>query len=129
MNKRGYAQPMASRTSSPLVHPRVDSFDLLSILNALADPVRLGIVVRLFGEPGLACGGFYPRLTPSVLTRHFKILREAGIIHQQDSGARRENVLRKSELDARFPGLIDLIVAEAALGKIEGLPRTEPVTA
>ncbi|BBE24611.1 transcriptional regulator (plasmid) [Arthrobacter sp. MN05-02] len=94
---------MASRTSSPLAHPEVDTFDLLKIFGALSDPVRLGIIVRLHGEPGLSCGGFYPHLTPSVLTRHFKVLREAGIIHQQDSGARRENLLRKDELDQRFP--------------------------
>jgi hypothetical protein len=60
---------MASRTSSPLVHPDVGTFDLLTILGALSDPVRLGIAVRLFGEPGLSCGGFYPHLPPSVLTR------------------------------------------------------------
>ena len=114
---------MASRTATPLAHPHVDTFDLLTIFGALADPVRLGIVVKLHGEPGLACGGFYPHLTPSVLTRHFRVLREAGIIHQEDSGARRENVLRKEELDGRFPGLIDLIVSDAASGKIAGLPH------
>lgn len=113
---------MASRTSSPLVHPAVDAFDLLTIFGALSDPVRLSIVIRLFGEPGLSCGGFYPDRSPSVLTRHFRVLREAGIIRQTDSGARRENVLRKDELDQRFPGLIDFIVQEAADDKIAGLP-------
>ena len=77
---------MASRTPSPLVHPDVEDFDLLTVLSALADPVRLGIVVKLIGCPGLSCGGFYPHLTASVLTRHFRVLREAGIIHQRDSG-------------------------------------------
>jgi hypothetical protein len=37
---------------SPLVHPDVDTFDLLTILGVLPTPVRLGIVVRLFREPG-----------------------------------------------------------------------------
>jgi len=114
---------MASRTPSPLAHPDVDDFDLLTVLSALSDPVRLGIVVKLIGCPGLSCGGFYPHLTASVLTRHFRVLREAGIIHQQDSGIRRENVLRKDELDQRFPGLIDLIVKEAADGRVPQLPR------
>ncbi|MFF2486154.1 ArsR/SmtB family transcription factor [Microbacterium sp. NPDC058062] len=113
---------MASRTASPLAHPNIDAVDVLTILGALSDPVRVGIVVRLMAEPGLACGGFYPHLTPSALTRHFRVLREAGVIHQHDSGNRRENVLRKDELDRRFPGLIDLIVDEAAHDRIPGLP-------
>jgi DNA-binding transcriptional ArsR family regulator len=114
---------VASRSSSPLDHPRAEDFNLLSVLSALSDPVRVGIVVMLVDEPGLSCGGFYPHLTPSVLTRHFRVLREAGIIHQQDSGIRRENILRKNELDQRFPGLVDLIVEEAARDKIPSLPR------
>lgn len=103
---------MASRTTSPLQHPDVEDFELLKVMNALADPVRVGIVVKLVDCPGLSCGGFYPDLTASVLTRHFRVLREAGVIRQQDNGVRRENVLRKEELDQRFPGLIDLLVEE-----------------
>ncbi|MFF7987191.1 ArsR/SmtB family transcription factor [Streptomyces sp. NPDC007901] len=104
---------MASRTPAPLAHPDLDDVDLRTVLSALSDPLRLEMVVRLINSPGLSCGGFFPHLTASVLTRHFRALREAGIIRQSDSGIRRENVLRKDELDQRFPGLIDLIVKEA----------------
>ncbi|GAA1656826.1 ArsR/SmtB family transcription factor [Actinoplanes couchii] len=114
---------MASRTPTPLTHPDIDDIDLLTVLSALADPVRLGIVVKLVGRPGLTCGGFYPDVTASVLTRHFRVLREAGVIRQEDSGVRRENTLRKADLDARFPGLIDIIVKEAADGAIPRLPH------
>ncbi|MET9064439.1 helix-turn-helix domain-containing protein [Streptosporangium sandarakinum] len=53
-------------------------------------------------------------MTPSVLTRHFRVLREAGVIRQKDVGNRRINTLRKDELDHRFPGLLDMVIAEGA---------------
>ncbi|MFD4033800.1 ArsR/SmtB family transcription factor [Streptomyces sp. NPDC058637] len=103
---------MASRTSSPLLHPDEEELDLFKIMSALADPVRLGIVMTLSSRPGLACSGFYQDVTRSALTRHFRILRETGLIRQHDVGTRRINTLRKEELDRRFPGLIDLVIRE-----------------
>ncbi|WP_075027933.1 ArsR/SmtB family transcription factor [Streptomyces mirabilis] len=104
---------MASRTSSPLVHPDMEDFDLFKIMSALTDETRLTIVVTLAASPGLACSGFTQDVTPSVLTRHFRVLREAGVIRQHDVGTRRINTLRKEELDQRFPGLIDLALKES----------------
>jgi len=114
---------MAARTPTPLEHPDLEDFDLLKVLGALADPVRAGIVAKLAHSPGLSCGGFFPHLTASVLTRHFRILREAGVIHQSDIGIRRENVLRKADMDQRFPGLLDLVLAEALSGALPQLPQ------
>ncbi|WP_299531785.1 helix-turn-helix transcriptional regulator [uncultured Streptomyces sp.] len=106
---------MASRTSSPLIHPDEEDFDLFRIMSALTDPVRLGIVTTLASQPGLACSGFYQDVgARSALTRHFRILRESGLIRQHDVGTRRINTLRKAELDHRFPGLLDLVIREAA---------------
>lgn len=105
---------MASRTSSPLVHPDVADLDLFAIMSALTDRTRLTIVVTLAASPGLACNGFAQDVAPSALTRHFRVLREAGLIRQHDVGTRRVNTLRKDELDERFPGLIDLVLAESA---------------
>ncbi|MDF3311153.1 helix-turn-helix domain-containing protein [Rhodococcus sp. T2V] len=99
---------------TPLMHPGSEDFNLFQIMGALADPVRLGIVVTLASRSDLSCNGFYPDLTPSVLTRHFRILREVGLIRQRDVGTRRVNVLRRDELDTRFPGLLDLVVKEGA---------------
>ncbi|MFF0013368.1 ArsR family transcriptional regulator [Streptomyces sp. NPDC005374] len=65
-------------------------------------------------RPGLACGGFRQDLIPSVLTRHFRVLQEAGVIRQHDEGKRRTNTLRKEELDTRFPGLTDMVLREGA---------------
>jgi len=103
---------MASRTSSPLVHPGVAELDLFAVMTALADPVRRGIVVNLAQKPGLSCNAFNADSAASSLTRHFRVLREAGLIWQTDVGNRRENVLRKDDLDSRFPGLMDMVIHE-----------------
>ncbi|MFJ8000399.1 ArsR/SmtB family transcription factor [Streptomyces sp. NPDC096310] len=105
---------MASRTSSPLTHPAPGDFDLFKVMGALTDDTRLAIVVTLAASPGLACNGFNQNVTASVLTRHFRVLREAGVIRQHDVGTRRFNTLRKEELDRRFPGLLDLVLTEGA---------------
>ncbi|MFI7167290.1 ArsR/SmtB family transcription factor [Rhodococcus erythropolis] len=104
---------MASRTSSPLVHPETESLDLFKIMSALTDETRLTIVVTLAASPGLACSGFTQDVTASVLTRHFRVLRESGVIRQHDVGTRRINTLRKDDLDRRFPGLLDLVLHES----------------
>ena len=119
-----YPSFMASRTSSPLVHPDMDDFDLFKIMSALTDETRLTIVVTLSVSPGLACSGFTQDVTPSVLTRHFRVLREAGVIRQHDVGTRRINTLRKEDLDQRFPGLLDLVLKES-VGRVEPYVNAE----
>jgi DNA-binding transcriptional ArsR family regulator len=82
---------------------------------ALSDPVRLAIVVRLadVGEGGeQACATFALPVSKSTQSGHFKALREAGVIRQRDEGTRRLNSLRRADLDARFPGLLDLAIAQ-----------------
>ncbi|ELP62296.1 ArsR/SmtB family transcription factor [Streptomyces turgidiscabies] len=115
---------MASRTSSPLVHPDTDDLDLFKIMSALTDETRLTIVVTLSVSPGLACSGFTQAVTASVLTRHFRVLREAGLIRQHDVGTRRFNTLRKEDLDQRFPGLLDLVLKES-VGRVEPYVNAE----
>ncbi|TDT98075.1 ArsR family transcriptional regulator [Streptomyces sp. 846.5] len=105
---------MASRTSSPLLHPDEPEFDLFAVMSALTDPVRLTIVLQLSAGPGIACGTFHVSLAKSALSRHLRVLREAGVIRQQDNGTQRINTLRKEELNRRFPGLLDLVLTEGA---------------
>jgi DNA-binding transcriptional ArsR family regulator len=112
---------MASRTSTPLVHPDPADFDLFQVMRALTDDTRLAIVVALAASPGLACSVFRQDAAASVLTRHFRVLREAGLIHQEDVGTRRINTLRKDEIDARFPGVLDLALEEGA-GRVAAPP-------
>ncbi|WP_019929694.1 helix-turn-helix transcriptional regulator [Nocardia sp. BMG111209] len=104
---------MASRTSTDLVHPDVTDLDFTTVLAALGDPVRLAIVARL-GDAGteLACTTFALPVSKSTQSGHFRVLREAGVIRQRDEGTRRFNSLRRTDLDTRFPGLLDLAIPQ-----------------
>ncbi|MFG2222251.1 ArsR/SmtB family transcription factor [Streptomyces sp. NPDC048644] len=73
------------------------------------------IVTRLAdAEPDgeLACTSFALPVSKSTQSGHFKVLREAGVIRQRDEGTRRLNRLRRDDLDARFPGLLDIAVSQ-----------------
>jgi DNA-binding transcriptional ArsR family regulator len=117
---------MASRTSTALVHPERAQLKFTAVLAALSDPVRLEIVARLAdaGPDGeLACGTFALGISKSTQSGHFKVLRESGVIHQRDEGTRRMNRLRRDDLDARFPGLLDLALRhgrDALSGRMSG---------
>ena len=52
-------------------------------------------------------------MTKSTCTHHFKVLREAGVISQRQRGTARLNSLRREDLDARFPGLLDSVLRAA----------------
>ncbi|KFF58392.1 ArsR family transcriptional regulator [Cryobacterium sp. MLB-32] len=95
-----------------LRHPTLDTVLVTAVLHALSDETRLSIVRTLHAEPdGRACGTFPVNLAPSTLSHHFKILREAGLIRQEDRGTQRWTVLRRPEFDARFPGFLNAVIA------------------
>ncbi len=111
----GYDGDMASRTATRLVHPQRAELEFTTVMSALSDPVRLAIVARLADvepEGELACATFELPVSKSTQSGHFKTLREAGVIHQRDEGTRRLNRLRRADLDARFPGLLDLVIPQ-----------------
>ena len=109
--------PRSQHRRPALAHPEPDEFDVLDILHALSDPTRMTIVRTLRTAPERACGTFPVDVAPSTLTHHFRVLREAGVIRQREDGNRRWTALRGGDLQARFPGLPDTIVAayESAL--------------
>ena len=86
--------------------------DLSAVLQALSDPVRRSIVERLAHEGEVPCGGFDLAVTKSTRTYHFRILREAGLIEQREEGNRKLNTLRRAEVDACFPGLLEAVLGE-----------------
>jgi DNA-binding transcriptional ArsR family regulator len=94
-----------------LEHPEVADIDVLRVLHALSDPTRLAIVRTLAAEPERACGTFDVDVAPSTLSHHFRVLREAGVIRQREDGARRWTTLRRADIDARCPGLLDAVLA------------------
>jgi DNA-binding transcriptional ArsR family regulator len=44
------------------------------------------------------------------MTHHFRVLREAGLIRQERVGTAKLTSLRREDLDARFPGLLDAVL-------------------
>jgi len=105
----------ARQTSSPLHHPSAGEIDLPSLLHALSDPMRLEIVRSLFcaqqGE--LACKEIELPVSKATASHHFKVLREAGVLEGRDEGTRRYHTVRRDDLDASFPGLLDSILGAA----------------
>jgi DNA-binding transcriptional ArsR family regulator len=85
---------------------------LEGVLYALSDPVRLHIVRNLAGRGDLACFAAVAGLdiAKSTQSHHYRILREAGVIAQRKEGVCFISTLRKAELDARFPGLLDAVL-------------------
>ena len=112
---------MSIHATEPIVHPTCDELELGSVLHALSDPVRLQIVAELARREGeYTCGSFALPVTKSTCTHHFKVLREAGLIHQRPQGTTRLNRLRTEDLDRRFPGLLQTILQAAeSAGHVE----------
>jgi DNA-binding transcriptional ArsR family regulator len=102
--------PAAGHAAPEISHPARDELGLSAVLHALSDPVRLGIVAELAAGDERACGSFHVSVTKSTCTHHFRVLREAGVIRQRHQGTMRLNTLRRDDLEARFPGLIETVL-------------------
>ena len=88
--------------------------ELTSLLHALGDPVRLEIVRELDRDGTRACGSFgHLGVSPSTLSHHFRVLRDAGLVETSHAGTRRLNSLRREAVDDSFPGLLDAVLASA----------------
>lgn len=93
----------------------METVQLVDVLRALADPTRLRIVrILADGNPHPKTANVWELdMQKSALAFHFKALREAGITNTIVNGRTHEIQLRRMELDARFPGLIDALLASA----------------
>jgi DNA-binding transcriptional ArsR family regulator len=102
---------MTSTTATAIDQPAREDIDLGAVLHALSEPIRLQIVSALDSRSD-ACptGSFEVPVSKSTCTHHFRVLREAGVIRQRPEGTARLNTLRRDDLDARFPGLLDAIL-------------------
>ncbi|MGW5867760.1 ArsR/SmtB family transcription factor [Streptomyces sp. NPDC055239] len=108
------AAPISSRA---LDHPARTEIRLEGVLHALSDPMRLRVVRQLArdeaGLDGLSCSQIDLPVTKSTSTHHFRVLRESGVIQQIYRGTAKLNGLRREDLDALFPGLLDSVLAAA----------------
>ena len=110
MNVKSTFHPQADEA------PELASVDVLTVLQALSDPVRLAIVRQLASCPddsGLMCGQLELKVSKSTGSHHLKTLHLAGITAERQQGVCKYISLRRSELDERFPGLIDSVIAAA----------------
>ena len=96
----------------PTQAPPPDPVDpgLPRVLSALADPVRLEIVRYAHAYPGSPCSTILAGVPKSTASHHWKVLREAGLLRQEPAGRQKLNFLRKAEVDAAFPGLLDAVL-------------------
>jgi DNA-binding transcriptional ArsR family regulator len=105
-----YAEPVID----DVTEPAAADFDLPRVLAALADRHRLATVqfvarsgeswcARVMQDIGLA-------MSKSTFSHHLRILREAGVVTKRIEGTKSYMCVRKADLDARFPGLIDSIL-------------------
>lgn len=95
-------------------HPSVDQLRIDTVLASLGHPIRLAIVRALAhgGDDGLACGTIDLGVTKATATHHWRALCEAGVIRQWQVGRNHYVALRRGELESRFPGLLDLVIAD-----------------
>jgi DNA-binding transcriptional ArsR family regulator len=108
------ATPGSADAAQRIAHPEREELELAAVLHALSDPVRLAIVAALATDDGeRTCGSFDVAVTKSTCTHHFRVLREAGLIHQRQQGTARLNTLRRDDLEARFPGLLGTVLRAA----------------
>ncbi|MBH5336370.1 helix-turn-helix domain-containing protein [Streptomyces pactum] len=97
-------------TAERLPQPDRDEIELVKVLHALADPVRIRLL-EIYGdgeEHGCdPCLLGLEHLHKSTVSHHLRVMREAGITSTRAAGRHRLVRLRREDLDARFPGLLD----------------------
>ena len=107
----------------PALHPTRDQIRLQDVFVALGNPVRLRVIHALSAGGEQRCGSLLSGISKSTLTHHWRVLREGGLIWQRPSGRELLVSLRREDLDARFPGLLD-----AVLKAVESTETAAPVS-
>lgn len=95
---------------SDLPEPDPEDIELTAVLQALGDEHRLRILRELAAVGEAACGAVELDVSKATRSHHFKVLRETGVTHTRTEGTRRWVSIRRDDLDARFPGLLDALL-------------------
>jgi DNA-binding transcriptional ArsR family regulator len=90
--------------------PGVEALELTAVLAALSDPGRLAVVRELASCEERTCGTFGHWNSKATRSHHLKILREAGITRTRAESTHRYVSLRREDLEARFPGLLEAVL-------------------
>jgi len=108
------------------VFPDRRDLALTDVLYALSDPTRLWIVRALAeGREQPCCTAGSASVPKSTLAHHFKVLRETGVVGTRAEGTQSFNSLRRDDLEARFPGLLDAVLSSLPHCPLMG-PLLEP---
>jgi DNA-binding transcriptional ArsR family regulator len=101
----------AVRLAEKIRHPDLDALDLATIMRTVGDPVRLALVRELADGREHACSELQAALgiPASTGSYHLRLLREAGVTRTRAEGTTRWISLRRDDLEARFPGLADVL--------------------
>ena len=75
---------------------------LIQKFTALSDATRLSVVERLMAEGELPAGAIVAQVDVSApaMSRHLKVLREAGLVHQRVEGTKRLYSVRPEAMRA-----------------------------
>ncbi|MET8543928.1 transcriptional regulator [Kitasatospora sp. NPDC004799] len=104
------------RDDERLPQPVTTDIDLVTLLHALGDPVRMTLLLSYADGAEHSCdprGLGLEHLHKSTVSHHMRVLREAGVTTTRVAGRNRFVSLRRSDLDTRFPGLLDALLAAA----------------
>jgi len=97
-----------------VTEPAAADFELPRVLAALADRHRLATVQHVARTGESWCSRVMQdtglEMSKSTFSHHLRILREAGVVTKRTEGTKSYMCVRKADLDARFPGLIDSIL-------------------
>ena len=96
-------------------YPERDDIELVDVLQALADPVRLQLVHILDAADGaISCGEIPLPVSKSTGSHHLKVLHEAGLLHREKRGVWVYYRARPEAMDALLTLFAD--VRGAAVG-------------
>ncbi|MFF3322711.1 ArsR/SmtB family transcription factor [Streptomyces sp. NPDC002889] len=96
-----------------LFHPDRGDISLDKVLHALSDPIRRDIARTMHLEGPRVCGQLSYPIAKSTLSHHLRVLREAGLMQTEIRGTTRVITLRREDIDARFPKLLDAVQVTA----------------
>lgn len=100
--------------SRTLPQPSRDDIDLVTVLRALADPVRLELLREVSAQDGpctCSADAYDVSVKAATLSHHWRVLREAGVTTTFADGRRRWVEIRDADLDHRFPGLLTAVLS------------------
>ncbi|MEU6948620.1 helix-turn-helix transcriptional regulator [Streptomyces sp. NPDC046316] len=97
-----------------VTQPATEEIRLVEVFHALADPVRLQIVAQLADKGRDSCSAVGESIDVhrTTMSHHYRVLRESGVTWTEIEGRTRYVSLRRKDLDARFPGLLDAVLAQ-----------------